>query len=1561
MGQPGGRVRRAGFALLLALVPAGAAQADWAAADRAAAAAMQTDLNAVLVALGQPPIDADGRIGPQTRRAVETVARHAGVDLSALPFAAMAAGVAAMGLGAEGAAGATPGAAVAAPDLPTLAPETLGLPPEVAAGRGFAALLDPGGDLPGAAAAALPDRVVAVAVAAEALLIYPAERTGRRSLAAAERRAIRPAGEAADLRRGLERRHGKPALSAVGPEGRQRLVWGAPGAAAACAALVFDAPFAASLLPAAGALPLLPPLARLAEAGCGTLRLAEIAPDPGGVALREVLLAGHAGLPPPPADPMAFDRARCDALPASLPRPPGWVDDAHRRAMEPAPDPARLSVLAQQAEAARGRDSAAAAILRADRAAALARADPWGTAAPVAAARAEAFAVLLRAARSPVEADYLLHLAPLSGAGPAAVAAALERHAALGGSAELRLAAYAGLLAPDPGAPAALPVAERLALAQGFVRLADAQGGPRARHAAMVALTAALADAGEAAAARAAARALRPVAVARLRHVHATALAGRWPHAAPEGRRCWSEPGALRLAGDLLRDETPEAEALELAFWEGVEAVLEGELETDFGGAVAGFHAVLTLRAMGADRQAELLRFKARLYDFLAADPAPEVTLALLGAEVFDAFMLPPLARALLEDARGWAAANPATPPAQRLEVLAQLIRFEWEGGLASRVPELLSEAEALPGEGAPGWRLALALQHAAVADATRDDGAAAAAALAAAGIARQAGLDGLLADRAGATGLRRLLTLAGAHLDGRFCPGCEVALVPFMEGALALAVEGAAIGMDDALAFVLHVAAAGQRPLRQRAEAALAPGPMLEGIRLDRQEAVAAWLDARAISGPARGRMLALTRAFPGQDSDPLAILEALAEADPARQRDRVAALLHVAAVEMTGFGSYLDVLETFVRQSRLLAVAGQAGAARAVDSATGRLATEPVLLDDVHGPQWWQPPDAGARLRLARSLAPLHARLAEDAMQTGDAPGARAHLAAARALMEGRLAQDWEVGSDRAALLTRDLADSFGAVARQWTRLAMADPAELAAAFEALQLALMGETALATQAAVRNRLLADPALRAAVEARDTARQRLAELDAIEAAAPSRLPGVVAARRAGAAADLAAAQARIDALLPVSEDFAALRAVPLAEVAAVLAPDEALVVLHAGPGALYGLALRPGREGALAFASAVGAEALTERVTRLRRDASAFGTVDMENAAALYELLLGPAEPVLAGAGRVVVVGDGPVPGVPWPMLATGPAVAPDGAGTPDGPVPGRGAVAIGAEDVAPRIIATGWSAQPWLIRRFPVSLSPGVASLVAQRDAVPASAAPKPFLGIGDPLLAGRRGASEIELAALYARGAPDAALLASLAPLPETARELTALAQRFGAGAEALLLGGAATETALMQRDLSAYRVIAFATHGILAGEIAGAAEPGLVLTPEPGGAPGRDGYLSLSEILGLRLDADLVILSACNTGAGDGRPRAEWMSGLARGFISAGARQLLVTLWAIPSDPTVRLTTATAAAQETTGDWPRALQAAMLAMIDAPGTPLEAHPASWAGFALLGAGR
>jgi CHAT domain-containing protein len=130
--------------------------------------------------------------------------------------------------------------------------------------------------------------------------------------------------------------------------------------------------------------------------------------------------------------------------------------------------------------------------------------------------------------------------------------------------------------------------------------------------------------------------------------------------------------------------------------------------------------------------------------------------------------------------------------------------------------------------------------------------------------------------------------------------------------------------------------------------------------------------------------------------------------------------------------------------------------------------------------------------------------------------------------------------------------------------------------------------------------------------------------------------------------------------------------------------------------------------------------------------------------------------------------------------------------------------------------------------------------------------------------------------------------------------------------------------------------------------------------LLLTPPEKASDIDDGYLSASEIAALKLDADWVILSACNTAAGDTKD-ADALSGLARAFFYAGARSLLVSHWSVNSEATVKLITKAVAELKSDPKIGRAeaLRRSMSSMIDT-GTDDEAHPALWAPFVLVGEG-
>jgi len=133
-----------------------------------------------------------------------------------------------------------------------------------------------------------------------------------------------------------------------------------------------------------------------------------------------------------------------------------------------------------------------------------------------------------------------------------------------------------------------------------------------------------------------------------------------------------------------------------------------------------------------------------------------------------------------------------------------------------------------------------------------------------------------------------------------------------------------------------------------------------------------------------------------------------------------------------------------------------------------------------------------------------------------------------------------------------------------------------------------------------------------------------------------------------------------------------------------------------------------------------------------------------------------------------------------------------------------------------------------------------------------------------------------------------------------------------------------------------------------------------EPALALTADSSDEPLR-AYLTAREIADLRLDSDVVLLSACSTAGSDGTPGADGLSGLANAFFFAGARNLVVTHWSIPSGPAIALSTGMIEhhATDPESTWAESLRASVMSMIQKPKSALDAHPVSWAGHFVVGA--
>lgn len=221
---------------------------------------------------------------------------------------------------------------------------------------------------------------------------------------------------------------------------------------------------------------------------------------------------------------------------------------------------------------------------------------------------------------------------------------------------------------------------------------------------------------------------------------------------------------------------------------------------------------------------------------------------------------------------------------------------------------------------------------------------------------------------------------------------------------------------------------------------------------------------------------------------------------------------------------------------------------------------------------------------------------------------------------------------------------------------------------------------------------------------------------------------------------------------------------------------------------------------------------------------------------------------------------------------------------------------------------LPTGTGRDPrWLGLQKPIALLPSPADLRTLRARPPVADVRTPFAGFGAPRLTAAAVAANPA-----SRGSALRAAIADLPALPEAAAELRSLAAAVGAPATSVRTGTDATERAVKTADLAKARIVAFATHGLIAGEIDGVDEGALVLTPP--GAPDAidDGLLTASEAAQLHLDADWVLLSACSTAAGD-RVGGEALSGLAAAFGYAGARALLVSHWQVRDDAARRLTT------------------------------------------------
>jgi CHAT domain-containing protein/tetratricopeptide (TPR) repeat protein len=391
------------------------------------------------------------------------------------------------------------------------------------------------------------------------------------------------------------------------------------------------------------------------------------------------------------------------------------------------------------------------------------------------------------------------------------------------------------------------------------------------------------------------------------------------------------------------------------------------------------------------------------------------------------------------------------------------------------------------------------------------------------------------------------------------------------------------------------------------------------------------------------------------------------------------------------------------------------------------------------------------------------------------------------------------------------------------------------------------------------------------------------------------------------------------------------------------LKPGEVLLEYALGEKEGYLFRVEPGGKTQV-FRLAVGQEALEKRLGAMlapfrkgvvrREDLSRFTVRD---AAALYQEILAPALSGVNPGTRLIIVPDGVLGAFPFEALVV--QAGPD------------------------------WGKCTLVGDRWPVTYSQSAAILALNRHLGPSHASQALF-ALGDPIFdrggsrylaykGGQGKAGELKHAG------PEKALTMAATdkgwgrlefpPLPETRQTVLELAALFQEKPQPpqVLLDVFATETKLRQSHLGQYRYLFFGTHGFLADKMAGVREPTLVLTQVENKVP-DNGFLSLSKVMRLKLDANLVTLAACMTGVGQVM-QGEGVLNFARAFQQAGSRSVMVSLWNIPVHESMQFYTAFYKALKEGKPKIEALKVARQTV-----RAKEPHPYFWAGLILHGEG-
>jgi len=452
-------------------------------------------------------------------------------------------------------------------------------------------------------------------------------------------------------------------------------------------------------------------------------------------------------------------------------------------------------------------------------------------------------------------------------------------------------------------------------------------------------------------------------------------------------------------------------------------------------------------------------------------------------------------------------------------------------------------------------------------------------------------------------------------------------------------------------------------------------------------------------------------------------------------------------------------------------------------------------------------------------------------------------------------------------------------------------------------------------------------------------------------------------------------ARQEIDRKFPAYADLVSPKSPTADQIRMALDDEEALLSFYFGQRTSFVWAVP--KNGPVAFAAIKQTSGeIATKVSKLREalepQAAMISDIpefDLKLAYDLYSRLLKPVESGWQPSKRLIVVTNGALGLLPLSLLPTA-------------------ASEIKVDDEP---LFSSYRNVPWLARTHAVTTVPSAAALITLRQLPPGKANRDELIGFGDPIFSKEEETeTDTPEAAIHiadagsnlTRGMPlkrrsspklegvDSADLAMLPRLPDTADELKSIAVALQADPSKVLnLGKNASEGIVKTANLSGFKVVAFATHGLVPGELDGLTQPALALSAPSVTGENGDGLLTMEEILELKLDADWVILSACNTGAGAGAG-AEAASGLGRAFFYAGTRSLLVTNWSVHSQSARELVTDLFKRQAADHKLPRGegLRQAMMALVDGPGYVgadgktefAYAHPLFWAPYSIIGDG-